>query len=270
MIEKCSPAHPDKIADRIAGACVDKIVSVDANARAAVEVMIGHNYCLVIIESNVQLTDDDVRPIVKRISGLKEFELKLISVPQDEHLSKNQEGQVRCGDNGIFKCNPLTREEIELGEITRYIYDKYPNYDGKYILDEDTSTLIVCQSNVGNEFKRDLEFKYPQYNIIFNPLGYWEGGVNCDTGLTGRKIGDNLGSSISGGALTGKDCSKCDVSAQIYFWLEAQRTGKPQHTFAAIGDTEINGVPYQHIVDVARDYIDKIGGYEELAKFGLV
>ena len=42
MIEKVNPAHPDKIADRIAGALVDYAYSVQSNPRIAVEALIGH------------------------------------------------------------------------------------------------------------------------------------------------------------------------------------------------------------------------------------
>ena len=42
MFEKVNPAHPDKIADRIAGALVDLAYRQQENPRIAVEVMIGH------------------------------------------------------------------------------------------------------------------------------------------------------------------------------------------------------------------------------------
>lgn len=43
MFEKVNPKHPDKIADRIAGAIVDLAYKEQANPRIAVEVLIGHN-----------------------------------------------------------------------------------------------------------------------------------------------------------------------------------------------------------------------------------
>ena len=55
----------------------------------------------------------------------------------------------------------------------------------------------------------------------------------------------------------------------IYAFLEAQRTGKSQHFFCAIGDTEINGIPYSEIVKTAKEYIDSIGGFEKLGEWGL-
>ena len=38
----------------------------------------------------------------------------------------------------------------------------------------------------------------------------------------------------------------------------------------AIGDTEIDGVPYAEIVEVAKNYILSLGGLEVFAEWGLV
>ena len=45
MFEKVNPAHPDKVADRIAGALVDLAYQKEENPRIAVEVLIGHSEC---------------------------------------------------------------------------------------------------------------------------------------------------------------------------------------------------------------------------------
>ena len=45
MYEKVNPAHPDKVADRIAGALVDLAYQKDKNPKIAVEVLIGHGVC---------------------------------------------------------------------------------------------------------------------------------------------------------------------------------------------------------------------------------
>lgn len=71
MFEKVNPSHPDKIADRIAGAIVDLAYTKEENPKVAVEVLIGHEYCTVIIESSVNFIDykDDVFALVNRING---------------------------------------------------------------------------------------------------------------------------------------------------------------------------------------------------------
>lgn len=182
-------------------------------------------------------------------------------VAQDPILASNQDGGIRCGDNGIFRGVPLTEEERTLSKIAHDIYDKYST-DGKYVLGN--GKLIICQSNAKTE---DLKRTYP--NAVVNPLGDWVGGTDVDAGATNRKLGSDMAQSVSGGGLMGKDLSKADVSVNIYAFLKAQKTGKPVELFCAIGDTEIDGKPYREIVEIARNYITRIGGFEKFAEWGL-
>lgn len=263
MIEKVSPAHPDKIADRIAGAIVDLAYSKNENPKVAVEVLIGHGVCHVIAETSETFTNEEVDVIVKRIAG--DIELDLVVVPQDIHLSKNQSEKVRCGDNGIFKGVPLTDNEKKISRIARQIYSDYP-YDGKYILTDDK--LIICQSNAKNEDLKN-QAKGITKELIINPLGEWTGGTDVDTGATNRKLGSDMAQSVTGGGLHGKDLSKADVSVNIYAFLKAQEIGKPIELCCAIGDETIDGKPYEEIVEIARKYIAEIGGFEKFAEWGL-
>ena len=141
MFEKVSALHPDKIADRIAGAIVDLAYKLQENPRIAVEVLIGHGKCHIIAETSVFIDEEDVRKAVKRIAGDVDVDYK--EVPQDFHLAYNQQDKIRCGDNGIFKGVPLTKEQKELSRIVHSIYAKYHS-DGKYILSGDR--LIICQA----------------------------------------------------------------------------------------------------------------------------
>ena len=125
-------AHPDKIADRIAGAMVDLAYSKEENPKIAVEVLIGHGKCHIIAETSARLKKSEIKAIVKRIAG--NVRVDFVQVPQDVHLAANQNSKIRCGDNGIFKGIPLTEEQKKLSKIARDIYDKYP-YDGRYVLD---------------------------------------------------------------------------------------------------------------------------------------
>ena len=256
MIEKVNPSHPDKVADRIAGAIVDLAYSKNENPKVAVEVLIGHGVCHIIAETSETFTNEEIDAIVKRIAG--DIELDLVVVPQDIHLSKNQSEKVRCGDNGIFKGVPLTDNEKKISRIARQIYSDYP-YDGKYILTDDK--LIICQSNAKNEDLKN-QAKGITKELIINPLGEWTGGTDVDTGATNRKLGSDMAQSVTGGGLHGKDLSKADVSVNIYAFLKAQETGKPVELCCAIGDETIDGKPYSEIVEIAREYINKQGGFE--------
>ena len=235
MIEKVNPSHPDKVADRIAGALVDLAYSKVENPRIAVEVLLGHGVVNIIIESSVNISDAEAEAIVSRITKRTDLKVSLVMVAQDPILSSNQDGEIRCGDNGIFKGVPLTKEEKQLSKIAHDIYDKYPT-DGKYVLGN--GKLIICQSNAKTE---DLKRTYP--NAVVNPLGDWVGGTDVDAGATNRKLGSDMAQSVSGGGVQGKDLSKADVSVNIYAFLKAQKTGKPVELFCAIGDTEIDGKP---------------------------
>ena len=131
MIEKVNPSHPDKIADRIAGAIVDLAYKKVRNPRIAVEILIGHGTCHVIAETSVNIATEDIEKAVHRIVG-EGITLDYHEVKQDDHLARNQEGKIRCGDNGIFKGVPLTQEQTLLSRIARRIY--YENHDLRDLL----------------------------------------------------------------------------------------------------------------------------------------
>ena len=260
MFEKVNPSHPDKVADRIAGAVVDIAYDTQIDPKVAVEVLVGHSICHIIAETSASINRDKVCAAVKRIAG--NLKVDLVVVPQDAHLARNQADAIRCGDNGIFKGVPVTEEQKKLTGIARAIY-AFNRTDGKYILDGDR--LIICQSNATTDELRGL---YP--NAEINPIGDWTGGTNVDTGATNRKLGSDMADSVTGGGLHGKDLSKADVSVNIYAFLKAQATGVPVELSCAIGDEYIDNRPYDEIVAIAREFIFDLGGFEKFAEWGLI
>ena len=260
MFEKVNPCHPDKVADRIAGAIVDIAYETQIDPKVAVEVLIGHGVCHAVVETSADINKDKVTAAIHRIAG--KVDVDLVVVPQDAHLANNQKGAIRCGDNGIFKGTPVTEEQKKLCGIARAIY-AFNRTDGKYILNGDR--LIICQSNAKSDELRSI---FPSAEV--NPLGDWTGGYNVDTGATNRKLGSDMADSVTGGGLHGKDLSKADVSVNIYAWLEAQRIGKPVEFCCAIGDETVGGIPYEDIVETAREFIRSVGGFEKFAEWGLV
>ena len=196
MIEKVNPSHPDKIADRIAGAIVDLAYTMEDNPKISLEVLVGHGRCMIMAESSVKISSAKVKPIVNRIAN-EEVDTEFICVKQDKHLANNQKNGFRCGDNGIFKGVPLTEEHRWISKMARNTYDLIP-FDGKYIYDIKNSKLIICQSNKDSEYLKKL---YP--NAIVNPLGDWTGGINVDSGALNRKLGSDMSVGITGGGLHG-------------------------------------------------------------------
>ena len=275
MIEKVNPSHPDKVADRIAGALVDYAYKVTDAPCIAVEVLIGHGVCHVIAETSVPISDAVIRSVVGRITGVDGIEIDYKEVPQDPHLADNQAGGIKCGDNGIFRGVPLSAEEKDLSHIARALYSEYPT-DGKFVLAD--GLFVACQSCAEDSRLRrsiakalgDCGRDAAAYRVKVNPLGYWTGGTDVDTGATNRKLGSDMGGAVTGGGLHGKDLSKADVAVNVYAHLLAQKTGEVVSLCCAIGDSEVGGVPYTDIVRIARDYVfETVGGFEKLAEWGL-
>ena len=264
MFEKVNPMHPDKVADRIAGALVDLAYKKAVNPRIAVEVLLGHGVCHVIAETSEHFEIEEVESVVSRIAG--NVKTDYAEVRQDPHLSDNQKDGIKCGDNGIFKGVPVSEEQKEMSAVARKLYDHFPT-DGKFILGN--NTLIVCQSCAMEEEIRNV-LNDRNERLIINPLGEWTGGSDVDSGATNRKLGSDMADSVTGGGLHGKDLSKADVSINIYAWLKAQESGNNIEIFCAIGDDTVDGKPYSEIVECARKFISEKGGFEKFAEWGLV
>lgn len=273
MFEKVNPSHPDKVADRIAGALVDLAYKKDSNPKIAVEVLVGHGKCHIIAETSVHFEVAEVTEIAIRIAGA--VVVDYCEVPQDEHLAKNQDGIVKCGDNGIFKGVPVSEEERWLTDVAKDIYKAFP-FDGKYVFAD--GNLTICQSNADDQGVFDVVLNSLVVlnpldegdSVDINPLGYWTGGSDVDTGATNRKLGSDMAQSVTGGGIHGKDLSKADVSVNIFAFAMAQLTGKTLEFHCAIGDDNIDGIPYSSIVGFAKGYVEQIGGFEKLAEWGLV
>ena len=291
MYEKVNPCHPDKVADRIAGAIVDLAYTKNKNPKVACEVLIGHGECNIQVETSEQISAEDIEVIVERIAG-DGIETRALIVPQDIHLAANQEQGVRCGDNGIFKGVPLKEEERTLTSLAAALYRRFP-YDGKYVCggmklnpDAEKSAEVygvtICQSHATEEQIDQCMTEWEQENFAemdeypyeaccINPLGEWTGGPNTDSGATNRKLGSDMGDAVTGGGLMGKDLSKADVSVNIWAHLQAQKLGRPVEACCSIGDETVCGIPYADIVAEARDFIfNKCGGFEKFAEWGLL
>lgn len=264
MFEKVNPSHPDKLADRIAGALVDMAYRRRDDPRIAVEVLIGHSVCHIIAETSVRLDFEEIAHAVGRIAG-KNHRIIYDEYPQDPILAENQRGRMRCGDNGIFRGCPITDEQRRLSELMHDVYELYP-YDAKAVVCD--NQLTICQSHAKTE---DLQTQLGGYPVMtINPLGEWEGGTSVDCGATNRKLGSDMGDAATGGGLHGKDLSKADVSANIYAHILAQELGKPYEFCCSIGDEFLDDTPYTRVVEIAREFVQMRGGFERFAEWGLV
>ena len=288
MFEKVNPSHPDKVADRIAGAVVDLCYTKNKNPKVACEVLIGHGECNIQVETSEQISAEDIGAIVERIAG-EDIETRALIVPQDCHLAANQRQGVRCGDNGIFKGVPPTHEQKLLTAIAASIYEQHP-FDGKYIIQgkgrlaAPDFDVTICQSHLSRgqepELREHLRNAYGIHLPTINPLGEWTGGPNTDSGATNRKLGSDMGDGVTGGGLMGKDLSKCDVSVNIVCFLKAVHSGQVVTAICSIGDENVTfqyaggkteTETFADVVEQARLYVlTDCGSFEKFSEWGLV
>lgn len=107
MYEKVNPSHPDKMADRIAGALVDLAYTQVSDPRIAVEVLLGHGICHIIAETDISLPLYDVTAAVERIAG--KVAVDYVEVAQE--TGEEVEACCAIGDDMIGKA--LFSEMVE-------------------------------------------------------------------------------------------------------------------------------------------------------------
>lgn len=241
-VESVLKGHPDKICDQISDGLLDLCLSLDKNARTAIECL-GTNGTLVVAGEVNCIQDIPVerysKELYKKITNQDEIMvLNLLSRQSAQLGSPINAGM--AGDQGImygYACenhynflpygywlvNMLAKRLDEYRINTNLFLP-----DGKIqatILKSKVKQLII---NVQHFEDADLEvlrriiqkeilFDIEAEDIIINKdTGFINGGFSNDTGLTGRKVAvDTYGGFIphGGGAFSGKDPTKMDRSA---------------------------------------------------------
>ncbi len=227
--ESVSPKHPDKLCDQISDAVLDAYLTVDPQARVAIEAIGGHGHVFVVgeVTSKQQI---DIKPIIKRLAGDVDFRSKIV-LQSSEIASGVDTGG--AGDQGIMvgyataeTPEHLPLEVVLARRLNQYLYKTWP-HDGKtqVTLKDGKVTTVVASFQHAPQAKLTTAVKNwladnkhtHKVTVYANPSGDWmQGGFEADTGLTGRKLViDNYGPQIpiGGGAFSGKDASKVDRSA---------------------------------------------------------
>ena len=228
--EFVSPLHPDKICDRIADKILDEYLNKDPLARVAVEVMAGHDYIYICgeISSPAKI---NIKKTIKQVSGVNNEKIILNIHQQSPSIAQGVDNG-GAGDQGImigYACNEnsfLIPQEYYLArDLCQTIFALYPA-DGKtqitinnnLITDVVASWQGLDKEELNRIVQEWLKNKAcaPKVSFYINESGDWGiGGLQADTGLTGRKIVvDSYGPRVmvGGGSLAGKDATKVDRS----------------------------------------------------------
>lgn len=230
--EFVTPKHPDKMCDIISDTILDRFIEKDANARCKIQTVGGYGKVWITGEvgTTVSISDDEIKSVVKEVSGVEEVTIHLRKVPEQySNVATDQGIAIGYATTETPTSVPM---EYELARsLTKYIYDIYP-VDGKVQVTVN-GTGVKVVSSFQNTNAKDLEelahvfFKQNSERLVnqklsvvetyCNPLGNWSvGGFDSDAGITGGQVVlDNYGPRIpiGCGLFSGKDGSKIDRSA---------------------------------------------------------
>jgi S-adenosylmethionine synthetase len=223
--EFVTPKHPDKICDRISDLILDECLKQDPASRVAIETMGGHGIITVTgeITTNAYI---NIREIVESVVG-KGYGVQSNVVSQSPEISRGADIG-GAGDQGIMRGYAIRETESLMPleyhlarDLCQFIY-KDNEVDGKTQITLSDGEIVAVIASFQGVSHDELESQVKQWLgeqkpiIHINPAGDWNiGGLDADTGLTGRKLCiDNYGSGfpVGGGAFSGKDATKVDRS----------------------------------------------------------
>ncbi len=241
-VESVLKGHPDKICDQISDGLLDLYLSMDKNARTAIECL-GTNKTLIVAgevrcAQNIPI-EYYCKELYKQITNQNQIKVLNLLSHQSTQLS-NPIDVGAAGDQGIMYGYACENQYNYLPYgywLVNMLAKRLDEYrvssnlflpDGKIqatISKNRVKQLIINVQHFENddlEILRQLILKTILYDveaesiIINGDSGFINGGFSNDTGLTGRKMAiDTYGGLVlhGGGAFSGKDPTKMDRSA---------------------------------------------------------
>ena len=254
--ERVGIGHPDKICDLIAEIVKHYLISIDRNAKTAIEVVaymdLDDTFSIIKIFGEIalhspfdpQILNRQIRKhLIVTFRNLISYSYyKYLNPKFDISLTKQSieianRADKGAGDQGIIisEYNEDIEDFFSKTEIIKNKLDNldYIGKDWKFIANGINKTFIlnfhlpkyIVAGNDYDSFSNVVIVRlqnlikevYPNYKIIINKP-YKKGSIRSDSGLTGRKIFCDLpfGYQWGGGAVWGKDVSKVDFSALLF------------------------------------------------------
>ena len=243
--EAVTEGHPDKLCDQIADAILDVCLKQDEQSRVACEVLATKG--TIIVAGEITSTyEPDVFAVVRKVLSDVGYSSEGIAMDTFVHrqspdiagavdtskerregVSDNQIDWFQgAGDQGVmigYACDE-TKQLMPMPVVlaNRIVRELSACRQSSYI----QGILPDGKAQVTVEYENGKPVRLPalrplppdeETKIYINPSGRFVcGGLDADTGLTGRKLMvDSYGSMVphGGGAFSGKDCSKVDRSA---------------------------------------------------------
>ena len=247
--ESVSEGHPDKVADQISDAVLDKLLAYDPSSKVACETLVTTGQVVLAGEVktgayvDLQLIAREVIQKIGYTKGEYMFESNSCGVLSAIH---EQSADI---NRGVEREDPMNQGAGDQGMMFGYATNETENYmplsldlahrillvladirrEGKemtYLRPDAKSQVTIEYDDNGTPMPRVIaSINHPKVLALFNdhiiyhvnPTGKFViGGPHGDTGLTGRKIiVDTYGGkgAHGGGAFSGKDPSKVDRSA---------------------------------------------------------
>lgn len=255
MFRKVNASHPNKVADRIAGAIVDLAYSKKKNPRIIVDVELTKDLCKVNVSTDVDLDGDfDIKTIVEKIIGVGfNYECNISKI---DGLRK-----MVCTNHGTFEGHLVNNEERRCVSILRSFYDLHN--PGECVLDNNIANLKLSgidadASSIKDAFKISEKCNIDT-NFTFDGVARSNMEIYSDLGIDNSKV-----------FLHGRDLSDPNVTLSIYNWIRTNYDASENVSICKEGDDRIGNVPYMTIVNKVREYIARIGGFEGLGEWGLI
>jgi S-adenosylmethionine synthetase len=231
--ESVTEGHPDKIADQISDAVLDKVMEQDPKGRVACETLVTTGLVVIAGEITTQCYvdfDDVARKVIRQVGYDRAkygFDAETCGIMCS---IKKQSADIAmgvdtggAGDQGLmfgFACDetPDGKSQVTI----EYVDGRPARVDSVVIstqhsdkISHDELSTVIRKEVIGPVLPAAMVDSRTKYHI--NPTGNFViGGPMGDAGLTGRKIiVDTYGgySRHGGGALSGKDPTKVDRSA---------------------------------------------------------